>query len=228
MLVQALAGIDPWAAAGFLAVWTFGFVTSLHCALMCGPLVCARLGPTRSAKSPGLWLYNAGRLISYPLVGAVAATVGGSIGAALAALGTYVAVTVATLLAAAGIAVFLRHRSFAKTLRLSALIEQPLFKSLRRLGSWSPSAQLLALGGATALLPCATLSPVILLAASSGNASTGAMLLFAFALGTTPAMVAAPLLPTLLVARLPPRWLHVAAAMLLLVGSAATVLRLSP
>jgi sulfite exporter TauE/SafE len=62
----------PWPA--FLA----GLVTSLHCAGMCGPLACylAPAPGSNSSFSTVTSLYQAGRLISYTLIGALAGALG--------------------------------------------------------------------------------------------------------------------------------------------------------
>jgi sulfite exporter TauE/SafE len=181
----------------------------------------------RSVATPGIWLYNLGRLVGYPLVGAAAAVVGGSLGASLAWWSRSLTLAVAAALAVAAVAVFLGEQRVARFLRVPEAARRPLFLATKRVGRGSPNGQLFALGLATALLPCATLSPVILLAASTGNASAGALTLVAFALGTLPAMTAVPLVPTLMVARLPAPALKAAAAAMLLIGSAAALMRLA-
>ena len=62
----------PWPA--FIA----GLVTSLHCAGMCGPLACY-LAPSpgsRSSFTTVTSLYQAGRLVSYTLIGALSGGLG--------------------------------------------------------------------------------------------------------------------------------------------------------
>ena len=56
---------------GFIAIFSLSFASSLHCGLMCGPLVCSSLNKRVSLKSRGIWLYNLGRIFSYTTMGSI-------------------------------------------------------------------------------------------------------------------------------------------------------------
>src|ERR1039458_5773328 len=62
-------------------VFVLGLVSSLHCVQMCGPIVLAFSLPLdRSAALRAHVQYNAGRILTYAFLGAVAGAVGGGIG----------------------------------------------------------------------------------------------------------------------------------------------------
>ena len=66
-------------------VLTFGFLSSLHCVQMCGPIVLSYSVAANAAQGRrsflGLHLaYNAGRCLSYMLLGVIAGFAGGAMG----------------------------------------------------------------------------------------------------------------------------------------------------
>src|SRR3954464_12082881 len=65
-------------------IWTafvLGLIGSLHCAGMCGPLALALpiVGNTRLSFTTSRLLYNAGRLLTYCIIGALLGIVGRSL-----------------------------------------------------------------------------------------------------------------------------------------------------
>jgi sulfite exporter TauE/SafE len=191
---------------------------------MCGPLVCARLGSGAGLRRPGIWLYNAGRAVSYPAVGALAGGLGGGLARILAPFGTTVSVALATLLFVAAILVFC-GRGELLTRAAGRMTARWLGPATRRPSLRSPAAQMLALGAVTATLPCMTLTPVVLLAAGAGSALKGAALLFAFYGGTLPVMVIAPTVPARLEGLLPPGAARIAAGLFLLFAGFTSLIR---
>ncbi|MBI5499091.1 MAG: sulfite exporter TauE/SafE family protein [Deltaproteobacteria bacterium] len=168
--------------------FTTGLVTSLHCVGMCGPLVLA-VGFAGGAPTLGSTLlrtsaWNLGRGVALVAVGA-------GIGAAGAVVPAGRAAAIATL--AAGILTVLVALALPGWL--------PLPRALRaRAASWGGrlSERLarsrgvfgaLAVGAATAALPCGPLYGVWAQAAAVG-AWGGAVLLGTFWLGTVPALTA--------------------------------------
>ena len=62
-------------------IWTaffLGLVGSLHCAVMCGPLVLAvsRMGAARLPATASQLIYHAGRIAAYCAIGALFGAVG--------------------------------------------------------------------------------------------------------------------------------------------------------
>jgi sulfite exporter TauE/SafE len=75
-----------------------------------------------------------------------------------------------------------------------------------RVVSWLPRRRALALGLATAVLPCGMLVPAWLLAAGAGGAAEGALVMSAFAAASLPGLLV-PLLGRRLIGRMP-AWGH--------------------
>src|ERR1039457_5915089 len=62
-------------------VFVLGLVSSLHCVQMCGPIVLAFSLPLSRPEALRAHVqYNAGRILTYALLGALAGAVGGGIG----------------------------------------------------------------------------------------------------------------------------------------------------
>ena len=119
--------------------------------------------------------YNAGRALSYTVMGAVF----GGAGSAFA----YDAPVKAAVFAVAGALVVLMG------LRMLGLAPRLQLPGTGRRRS-NPSGRPWLVGLATGLMPCGALASAWLLAAGSGSAVQGALTMLAFALGTVPLMVA--------------------------------------
>lgn len=169
-----------------------GLVGSSHCLGMCGGIAIAlglqgRDHPLRSAL-----LYNAGRIASYAVAGAIAGGLGLWLGRSLNA--GYAAPALRLLAGAAMVAIGLQ---VALNWRLLQPVERMGMRLWRRI---SPLAQklmqrrgpgaALALGAVWGWLPCGLVYAMLLTAAVSGGSLDGAGLMIAFGLGTAPAMVA--------------------------------------
>jgi len=186
--------IDPLTVAGFLAVLSFSLVTSMHCATMCAPLVSARLGPSPKVRSGSLWLYNAGRGISYIAAGAALGALHWQTADWFPGLGAWLS---RILGGAIILASFLSLQSGGGRLppifdRLSHFTGKTIANLTRK---FTRQQQYLALGLVTVFLPCMTLAPALAAAAGTSSWMGGALLMVAFYLGTLPVMVLAPLAP---------------------------------
>ena len=173
-------------SATLLAAAALGFVGSLHCAGMCGPLVIAGAMREGRTSARALTSYLLGRLCSYAFVGALMGQIGAH---ALHRLPVQpFQVAVAAVVAAFAIAKAFRlwkpkRADGARAPRTSQggslLVWLVRFLPKRGLG----------LGLATGFLPCGLLVPAWLLAASSGSATAGALTMAAFFAATAPALV---------------------------------------
>ncbi len=144
------------------AAFVVGLVTSLHCAVMCGPLVCAlRVRPAE---------YHLGRLVSYTAVGALAGAAGSGVaGFFKGNVSHFLPWILAAVLLLIG-------------LGLEKRLPQPRFFSalLLRLRLQR------SLGWLTPLLPCGPLWLMIGAAAVAGSWHAGAVLMASFVAGTIP------------------------------------------
>jgi sulfite exporter TauE/SafE len=173
------------------------FVTGLlgtgHCIGMCGGLVSAL--SLSEAGSQGGWLfhllYNLGRISTYTFIGAVV----GWLGSALAYTDRFKMVTRSLLigsdvfvilvgLGTAGLFTWLSvsKLGFPRPMKAMTLA----VTGLRRL---PPAISALPLGLLFGFIPCGYLYAVAITAAQSASVATGALMLFAFGLGTAPSLL---------------------------------------
>jgi sulfite exporter TauE/SafE len=163
-----------------------GFLGSIHCAAMCGPLAMA--GGTRDGRVDprALGGYVGGRFVSYAATGALMGTIGRH---ALCLLPVAKVQWIAMIVVAG--AFLVRGVSLLRAAR-PALISLRARKR-RRIIPWIVARlprRGLGLGLATPLLPCGMLIPAWLLAATSGGAAQGAIVMAAFAAASFPALLA--------------------------------------
>ncbi len=178
--------------SGFLALFLVGLLGGTHCVGMCGGIVGAL-----SMGAPGRWsmhlAYNAGRIASYVLAGALA----GSLGAASLSLeGQLPARLLLYLLAnlmlvALGLYLLGVTSALAFTERLGQLLWARLQPLTRRFLPARSVAQAFSLGLLWGWLPCGLVYSALASALSAGSAGRGAALMLAFGLGTLPNLLLA-------------------------------------
>lgn len=173
------------------------FVTGLlgtgHCIGMCGGLVSA-LSLSEAGRQGGWFfhlLYNLGRISTYTFIGAVV----GWLGSALAYTDRFKMVTRSLLIGSDVfvILVGLGTAGLFAWLNVSKLDFPGPMKAmtlavagLRRL---PPAIAALPLGLLFGFIPCGYLYAVAITAAQSASVATGALMLFAFGLGTAPSLL---------------------------------------
>lgn len=189
--------------APLLAALSLGALGSLHCTLMCGPLLVA--GCSRDRRS--LLGYFAGRATSYAFFGALFGEAGRTAAVHLPAgtIQNSLLLAVAVVAAVRGLRLLLR-RPRAGLVRLGT--PGPWSRVARHLAALLPRHGL-PLGLATGALPCGLLAGGWALAASTGHPLHGAIVMIAFSLATAPGLVAALLAARplgRLGARLTPAW----------------------
>ncbi len=177
-----------------LAALLIGLAGSPHCLGMCGGIA-GSLGAGMQGGGSGSRLtlalsYNLGRLGSYTLMGAMAAAVVAAIGATFA-ISTWAVVL--RLLTAAILIAVAAHLLFNWTgLRRIEVIGGRLWRHIspraQRLLPVRTPGRALALGALWGWLPCGLVYTVLVAASVSGSALAGAAVMFAFGLGTLPAM----------------------------------------
>jgi len=168
-----------------------GFLSSGHCMGMCGGIVGALQLTGTGAGSPFFLalLYNAGRLVTYGLLGALAGAAGSAFGLADNLRGVS-----AGLLIASDFFILLVGLGFAGVLPgLSRKLELPVphrffGRVLSRLARFPAPLKAFLPGVLFGLLPCGLLYAMLLLASQQTGALSGALYMAAFGLGTVPAL----------------------------------------
>ncbi len=187
----------------FGVMFTLGLVSSLHCVQMCGPIVLSysvaleslrNRAPEASSVSPLLYnhlAYNAGRILTYSALGAVAGVAGGTLGllGRLAGFSHVLAIVSGGLMIVVGISML--------GIVPASLLGASLFRIpslfLRRVGrllSAPGSGNRFLLGLTLGLLPCGLIYAALLKAMATGSALAGAATMLAFGLGTAGALLA--------------------------------------
>ena len=212
--------IDPTQAS---TAFILGLSGAGHCLGMCGGIAAAlNLG---GARSTAITLaYHSGRISSYTILGAALGLAAASIDITAWTIGLrYLA---GLLLIGMGLYIGNWWRGMARLERVGAT----LWKPVQRLSShWLPLRrwpQGFALGLCWGLMPCGLIYSSLAWAATAQNATTSALMMLLFGLGTLPAMLATSLGAGRLQALLRLRGLKMVIA-ILLIGSGVWTLYLT-
>ncbi len=190
------------------AIVTASLLGSMHCVGMCGPLAIWASGAGDRAStwqmSMATTLYHLGRLLTYAVAGALAGAAGQLVDFGGQALGFQLVAArlVGSLMILFGVWRLLQlwqqmrsTRTSAAPMNFTASAPQPNLVTrwllrLRPLVFRLPiPARGLATGLLTAFLPCGWLYLFALVAAGTGSAMMGAIVMSAFWIGTVPALV---------------------------------------
>lgn len=162
-----------------------GLVGSLHCAGMCGPLALAlpQTGFGNRGYFFGRIAYNAGRLLTYGLMGIVFGLFGKAI--LMAGIQRWVSITLGVLFLA-GLLTSKRLALVSPVTRLVGFLKTKMSSLLRRRSTFA----LLLLGILNGLLPCGLVYLAGAGAAVTGGVLSGITYMAAFGAGTIPMMLA--------------------------------------
>lgn len=209
-----------------LPIFVASLLGSAHCAAMCGGFVCLYAGEERGPASHVA--YNAGRLVSYLLVGALA----GTLGAGLEQAGTLLGIARAAAIVS-GALLLLWGTSLLLTalgvrlpwgqVRVGQRLLGPL---LARTRGRSATVRAGAVGVLSALLPCGWLYAFAVTAAGTGRLTSAMLVMAVFWAGTLPAMAAVGLGLQRLTGSLRPRLPLVTAVAVMLIGALSMAGRL--
>lgn len=174
-----------------------GLFGSAHCLGMCGAIVVLFEGPKpnghRLNNTVRRGLYNGGRLCFYALLGAVA----GASGTVLTTvLGLepglkVLRLTSALLVVGLGVTLLLRLPLLAFLERGGASLWRRLSPLARHVLPISSPAKAIAAGFLWGALPCGLVYSAVAIAAASGSAAAGVLVMAGFWLGTLPALLLA-------------------------------------
>lgn len=167
-----------------MELWTaflLGLLGSLHCAGMCGPLALAlpATGKTSATFVLGRLAYNAGRIVTYGLLGAGFGLLGGTL--AVAGIARWVSL-VAGFAILLGLIASSRHVLNASVAKLSAWVRARLGFFLNR----RTLASTFFLGAFNGLLPCGLVYAACAVAVTVGGTLMGVGYMLVFGLGTVP------------------------------------------
>lgn len=169
-----------------------GLVGGPHCVAMCGA-ACAAMGRAGAGKASGtqaLWMFQAGRLVGYSALGAVAA-------ASMQALGwlTVQSAALRPVWTLFHVATALLGFMLMWQARQPVWLEEgarKVWHKVRGLTQGAGKGAPLLIGAMWAFLPCGLLYSALLVAALSGQALDGAIVMALFALGSGVSLMAGP------------------------------------
>jgi hypothetical protein len=187
-----------------IAPFFIGLVGSLHCLGMCGPMVMAyslHVGKPRDPKAPeipSLWWnglahhlsFHLGRVFTYGLLGALAATLAhlASFNQFFSGLRSILTITGGIVMILLGLVLVGALPLPFSTTGLSATPGSLIARSLSSLLRSRRAASKVALGFLTGFLPCMLSWAMIIKAATTQSSVGGFLTMFAFGMGTIPAL----------------------------------------
>jgi sulfite exporter TauE/SafE len=180
--------VDPLLSQVAVA-FLLSLLGGLHCAGMCGGFIGAlQINRPRSVSAARLALgYHAGRVTSYTIAGLLAGTLGGSLFAAeVLPLQVIMLVLGSVMLLAIGATLLGRSGWMKRIEPLGARVWQLIAPLARRVYPPRSARQALLAGLAWGWIPCGMVYAALPLALVAGGAWQGALVMFAFGLGTLP------------------------------------------
>lgn len=179
----------PLLAAAFVT----GLLGSAHCFGMCAGIsgLFAVNASVASLKSqiPLAVAYNAGRVLSYVFLGMVVAILGQAMVGAVPKIAAPVRLASGLLIVIVGLQVAFNWRFLAPVEKAGAKIWQRIAPTAKGLLPVTSLPKALGLGLLWGWLPCGLVYSVLLLAATTANVVNGGLVMLAFGLGTSPAMI---------------------------------------
>jgi sulfite exporter TauE/SafE len=199
-----------------------GFLTSMHCIGMCGGLVACYAVQRGSgqvlAGVPAHLSYNAGRLLAYSLLGGAAGVAGQFLGS-LKMVGPWFSLIAGALMVAFGLGMLgivpgwnlqaPEGASWLRRLHLQSVAD--LLQNRSNEGAFY-------VGLLTPLLPCGMLYAMVLKAAETGGAASGAFTMLAFGAGTVPGLFLTGIAATWMSVRLRSHANRIAALVVMVMG----------
>ncbi|MBL3655926.1 sulfite exporter TauE/SafE family protein [Fulvivirga sediminis] len=163
--------------SGFLA----GFIGSVHCAVMCGPLSMAVNGQRNFLQQ---LIYNSGRLTTYVLLGVTF----GLLGRGLSIFGWQQGLSVIMGIVVIIFALFPRYQHKLLQSPMYGKVIQPLRKNLQKVLKSKNPFTYYVIGMLNGLLPCGLVYMVLSVSVATGTIQGGALVMLGFGLGTWPMM----------------------------------------
>lgn len=173
-----------------------GFLGSMHCIGMCGPIALALPSQSKSKLSfySGRILYNLGRVITYTTMGLILGLIGQKIN-----LAGYQQILSITLGAIILIIVLLpsHYKNILSSLSFVRTIIKVLQSSIGLLFRKGSQSSLFAIGVLNGFLPCGFVYVALAGAVALGNVEKSILFMALFGIGTIPAMFSASVVTNL-------------------------------
>lgn len=212
-LLNIIPQVD--ASMGYFALFVVGLITSLHCTAMCGGINIAQCMSYKEKKENGnplmpSFLYNAGRVTSYTIVGGIV----GALGSVLSLSG-YAKGLMALVAGVFMVIMGLNMLNIFPWLRkLTPRMPKLFGKKIHSKNNYGP----FVVGLLNGLMPCGPLQAMQIYALGTGSAVAGATSMFLFSLGTVPLMFGLGALSSILKGKFTEKILKVGAVLVIVLG----------
>lgn len=205
---------------GYGILFAVGLLTSLHCIAMCGGISLSQCvaykrgdgSPDKLEKLRPSFLYNAGRVVSYTMIGGIAGAAGSAVSFSGVAKGI-VAVISGVFMVIMGLNmlnVFPWLKKFNP--RMPRVFGNRVYNNKGRHGPFY-------VGLLNGLMPCGPLQAMQIYALGTGSFLAGAMSMFMFSMGTVPLMFGFGALSSLLSHRFTKKMLKASAVLVIVLGA---------
>ncbi|MGZ4957882.1 MAG: sulfite exporter TauE/SafE family protein [Methylomonas sp.] len=193
--------------ASYFAALLMGMFSSLHCIGMCGSIIGTltfSLSPELRNSKPRLlgivFNYNLGRIISYGLAGALVGVLGSFLSLPFTQGQAHhiLQLISAVIMTGAGLYLGGWFPKFAYIEKLGTRFWKLIEPFGRKLIPVKTNSQALLFGMVWGWLPCGLIYTALALAATTGNILQSAITMFAFGLGTLPAVMGVGIMTPLL------------------------------
>lgn len=170
-----------------------GLLGSVHCLGMCSGI--SGLFAVRAATRPALaripmaLTYNFGRIVSYAVLGAIVATFGSALLAAIPTIAGPIRIISGLIIMLIGLQIAFNWHILQPIERMGGILWQKIAPAATGLIPVTTLPRALGLGLLWGFLPCGLVYSVLLIAATSAQALNGASIMIAFGMGTLPAML---------------------------------------
>ncbi len=184
-----MSELIPAVTAAFLA----GFLGSAHCLGMCAGIsglfaVNANVATLRH-RLPMAIAYNCGRVLTYVMLGIIVAGAGSLIIASRPGIAKPVLLVTGVVIILIGLQVAFNWRLLRPIERMGGVLWQKISPIAKYFVPVTSLPRALGLGLLWGWLPCGLVYSVLLVAATSTTPTGGGATMFAFGIGTMPAMV---------------------------------------
>lgn len=213
-LLNILPKVD--ASMGYFALFVIGLITSLHCTAMCGGINISQCmgykqaaGSKKNAILPSL-LYNAGRVVSYTLIGGIVGALGSVISFSGFGKGV-IALIAGIFMVIMGLNML---NVFPWLKKLTPRLPKFFGNKIHNKNSYGP----FVVGIFNGLMPCGPLQAMQIYALGTGSVIAGAASMFMFSLGTVPLMFGLGAVSSFLKGESTEKMLKVGAALVIVLG----------
>lgn len=202
---------------GYGLLFIVGLLTSVHCIAMCGGINLSQCVSSKAEQDGGIatlrpsFLYNAGRVTSYTLIGGIVGAIGSVLRLSGIAQG-FVAILAGVFMVVMGMNML---NLFPALRKIMPSMPKKFGHAIHNNnGSYGPYV----VGLLNGFMPCGPLQSMQLYALGTGSFAAGALSMFLFSLGTVPLMFGFGAISSLLSSKFTRKLIKVSAALVIVLG----------